>query len=85
MSKGLTCPQASSIRYSGAPDDMYHDTANFYFTEHFNGGEEFVYGDTPQLNYDDQVEWGEIKKNKFSTVDLFKKGKTDECIYLFCL
>ena len=46
---------ASSLRYTGAPDDMYHDTVNIYFSEHFNGDEEYTYTDRPQLNYDNRA------------------------------
>jgi len=47
--------EASSLRYTGAPDDMFHDTVNMYFNEYFNGDEEYSYVDKPQLNYDNQA------------------------------
>jgi len=47
--------QASSLRYTGAPDDMFHDTVNMYFNEYFNGEEEYSYVDKPQLNYDNRA------------------------------
>ena len=47
---------ASSLRYTGAPDDMYHDTVNIYFNEYFNGDEEYTYHDAPQLNYDNRAQ-----------------------------
>merc|ERR1719244_983220 len=47
--------QASSLRYTGAPDSWTSDTLNFYLNEYFIGGEEYTYGDTPQLNYNDQA------------------------------
>jgi len=52
---GLFNNQASSLRYTGAPDDMYHDTVNLYFNEHFNGEEEYSYVDKPQLNFDNRA------------------------------
>jgi len=47
--------RASSLRYTGAPDSWTSDTLNFYLNEFFIGGEEYTYGDTPQLNYNDQA------------------------------
>ena len=47
--------QASSLRYTGAPDAWNADTLNLYNNEFFIGGEEYFYGDVPQLNYDNQA------------------------------
>jgi len=48
--------QASSVRYTGAPDDWRASTLNFYQNEYFIGGEEFTYADITQLNYAKQAE-----------------------------
>ena len=47
--------QASSLRFTGAPDDWKYDTVNFYFNDYFIGEEEFTYNDMPQLNYDNRA------------------------------
>merc|ERR1711890_134632 len=36
---------ASSLRFTGAPDDMRYDTLNMYFNDYFIGDEEFTYDD----------------------------------------
>ena len=46
---------ASSLRFTGAPDDWRYDTINFYFNDYFIGDEEFTYGDKPQLNYNNRA------------------------------
>ena len=46
---------ASSIRFTGAPDDYLYDTLNLYFEEYFSGDEEFMYTDMPLLNYDNRA------------------------------
>ena len=48
--------QASSLRYTGAPDAWTADTLNLYLNEFFIGGEEYTYADIPQMNYNDQAE-----------------------------
>jgi hypothetical protein len=48
--------QASSLRYTGAPDNWKADTLNIYLNEYFAGGEEYTYVDQPQLNYDNQAQ-----------------------------
>merc|ERR1712055_821201 len=35
--------QASSLRYTGAPDDWKADTLNLYLNDYFIGGEEYTY------------------------------------------
>jgi hypothetical protein len=47
--------QASSLRFTGAPDDMRYDTLNVYFNDYFIGDEEFAYNDKPKLNYDNRA------------------------------
>ena len=47
--------EASSLRYSGHPQDMYRDSINLYFMEYFMGDEEFAYQDAPFLNYDNRA------------------------------
>merc|ERR1711973_464621 len=47
--------QASSLRYTGAPDAWTADTLNLYLNDFFIGGEEYTYADLPQLNYNDQT------------------------------
>jgi len=47
--------QASSLRFTGAPDDWKYDTLNIYFNDYFVGDEEFTYNDMPQLNYDNRA------------------------------
>ena len=47
--------QASSLRFTGAPDDWKYDTLNIYFNDYFIGDEEFTYNDMPQLNYDNRA------------------------------
>jgi len=47
--------QASSLRYTGAPDDWHADTLNLYLNDYFIGGEEYAYGDIAQVNYNDQA------------------------------
>ena len=47
--------QASSLRFTGAPDDWNYDTLNIYFNNYFTGDEEFTYEDNPQLNYNDRA------------------------------
>ena len=46
---------ASSLRFTGAPDDYMYDTLNLYFFDFFIGDEEFMYTDMPLLNYDDRA------------------------------
>ena len=46
---------ASSLRFTGAPDDYLYDTLNIYFSDYFIGDEEFMYNDTPLLNYDNRA------------------------------
>lgn len=46
---------ASSLRYTGAPDGWEYDVLNLYFNDFFIGGEEFMYQDAPQLNYDNRA------------------------------
>merc|ERR1711892_1498382 len=46
---------ASSLRFTGAPDDWKYDTLNFYFNDYFIGDEEFTYNSMPQLNYDNRA------------------------------
>jgi len=48
--------QASSLRYTGHPGDMYRDSINMYFNEYFMGDEEFAYQDSPLLNYDNRAQ-----------------------------
>jgi len=47
--------QASSLRFTGAPDDWKYDTVNLYFNDYFIGDEEFTYNDMTQLNYDNRA------------------------------
>merc|ERR1712066_462675 len=47
--------QASSLRFTGAPDDWKYDTLNIYFNDFFIGDEEFTLIDMPQLNYDNRA------------------------------
>jgi len=47
---------ASSLRFTGAPDDWKYDTLNFYFNNFFIGDEEFTYTDMPQLNYNNRAQ-----------------------------
>ena len=47
---------ASSLRFTGAPDDWKYDTINFYFNDFFIGDEEFTYVDMPQLNYNNRAQ-----------------------------
>merc|ERR1712018_593585 len=47
--------QASSLRFTGAPDDWKYDTINLYFNDYFIGDEEFAYNDMTQLNYDNRA------------------------------
>merc|ERR1711953_254466 len=47
--------QASSLRFTGAPDDWKYDTLNLYFNDYFIGDEEFTYNDMTQLNYDNRA------------------------------
>jgi len=46
---------ASSLRFTGAPDDFLYDTLNLYFSDFFIGDEEFMYTDMPLLNYDNRA------------------------------
>merc|ERR1711935_322284 len=46
---------ASSLRYTGAPDDWKFSTLNLYFNDYFIGDEEFMYQDMAYLNYDNQA------------------------------
>jgi hypothetical protein len=46
---------ASSLRFTGAPDGWEYDVLNLYFNDFFIGGEEFLYNDAAQLNYDDRA------------------------------
>ena len=48
--------EASSLRYSGHPQDMYKDSINMYFNEYFMGDEEFAYQNSPVLNYDNRAQ-----------------------------
>ncbi len=43
---------ASSVRFVGAPDGYKYDTINFYQYKFYMGLEQYSYGDTPTLNYD---------------------------------
>ena len=47
---------ASSLRYTGAPDEWKADTLNMYLNPYFAGGEEYTYVDLPQVNYDDSAQ-----------------------------
>lgn len=47
--------QASSLRFTGAPDDWKYNTINIYFNDYFIGDEEFTYNDAPQFNYDNRA------------------------------
>jgi len=47
--------QASSLRFTGAPDDWRANTLNLYLNDYFIGGEEYTYGDIAQVNYNDQA------------------------------
>merc|ERR1712241_716081 len=47
--------QASSLRFTGAPDDWKYDTLNLFFNDYFIGDEEFTYNDMTQLNYDNRA------------------------------
>lgn len=47
--------QASSLRYTGAPDDWKFNTLNLYFNDYFIGEEEFMYQDKPYLSYDNKA------------------------------
>ena len=47
--------KASSLRFTGAPDDWKYDTLNLYFNDYFIGDEEFTYNDMSQLNYDNRA------------------------------
>ena len=47
--------EASSLRYTGHPQDMFMDSINLYFNEYFMGDEEFAYNDSPVLNYDNRA------------------------------
>lgn len=49
----------SSLRFTGAPDDMHFDTINFYVGEQFTGKEEYSYNDVPALTRDNQA-WSAI-------------------------
>merc|ERR1719228_2296560 len=48
--------KASSIRFTGAPDDWKYDTLNLYFEEYFIGDEEFTYNDAAVMNYDNRAQ-----------------------------
>jgi hypothetical protein len=47
---------ASSLRFTGAPDGWEYDVLNLYFNDFFIGGEEFLYNDMAQLNYDNRAQ-----------------------------
>eukprot|EP00092_Neocalanus_flemingeri_P015528 GFUD01016809.1.p1 GENE.GFUD01016809.1~~GFUD01016809.1.p1 ORF type:complete len:257 (-),score=51.80 GFUD01016809.1:84-854(-) len=47
--------EASSLRFTGAPDDYLYDTLNIYFNDYFIGDEEFMYTDMPAVNYDNRA------------------------------
>jgi hypothetical protein len=47
--------QASSLRFTGAPDGWEFDVLNLYFNDFFIGGEEYLYNDAAQLNYDNRA------------------------------
>jgi len=47
--------QATSLRFTGAPDDWKFATLNLYFNDYFIGDEEFMYQDMAQLNYDNRA------------------------------
>jgi len=47
---------ASSLRFTGAPDDMHFDTINFYAGEQFTGQEEYSYNNVPALARDNQAQ-----------------------------
>ncbi|XP_040572657.1 uncharacterized protein [Lepeophtheirus salmonis] len=42
----------SSVRYSGAGENMKYSTINFYEGSGFMGNEQYFYSDTPSLNHD---------------------------------
>lgn len=42
---------ASSVRYSGAPDDYRADVLQIYQYEYFGGDEQYFYDDSPQTNF----------------------------------
>ena len=44
--------QASSIRFTGAPDGYKYDTINFFQYQFYMGAEHYYYGDSTQVNYD---------------------------------
>jgi len=44
----------SSIRFTGAPDDMNYSSINLYFEEYFIGDEEYSYDDQPFLKSDNR-------------------------------
>ena len=46
---------ASSLRYTGAPDDWKYNTLNIYFNDYFIGDEEFTHNDATQFNYDNRA------------------------------
>jgi len=48
--------KASSIRYTGSPDNWRQDSVNLYFQEYFIGEEEFTYSDKETLNYDNRAQ-----------------------------
>merc|ERR1712080_795039 len=48
--------RASSLRFTGAPNDWNYDTINMYFNEYFIGDEEFTYTDAPVLNYPNRAQ-----------------------------
>jgi len=47
--------QASSVRYTGAPDGWKADTLNVYMNEYFIGGEEYTYTDITNFKNNDQT------------------------------
>merc|ERR1712058_205430 len=62
--------KASSLRFTGAPDDWKYDTINLYFQEYFIGDEEFTYNDAPTLNYSTRQSLGSLA----ATVSSVKRG-----------
>ena len=46
--------QASSLRFTGAPDGFKYDSINFYEFDSFMGFEQYSYGDLSSLNRPDR-------------------------------
>eukprot|EP00092_Neocalanus_flemingeri_P034599 GFUD01037634.1.p1 GENE.GFUD01037634.1~~GFUD01037634.1.p1 ORF type:complete len:267 (+),score=20.63 GFUD01037634.1:80-880(+) len=47
--------KASSMRFTGAPDDWKYDTLNLYFENFFIGSEEYMYNDKTSLRNDNRA------------------------------